>query len=148
MKDSNPNFTTFFKSFSNFSSQFYNDYGDIIKATLSKTRESSKMNCTMTMCVSLTSLFEEIQSYSAPDKISRSSQDYSDLKELAKRFALSFGLDAIKNRETVTALHRAGILFTTQHWNAEDSSVPPNILFFEILSEFTNKLLKQDKKVV
>lgn len=128
--------------------KFYNDYGDIIKATLSKTRESNKINCTMTMCMSLKTLFEEIQAFSNPDKISRSSQDYSDLKELAKRFALSFGLDAIKNREAVTALHRAGILFAAEHWNSDDSTVPPNLLFLEILNEFTNKLLKQDKKVV
>ena len=32
-------------------------------------------------------------------------------QELAKRFALSFGLDAVKNREAITALHREGILF-------------------------------------
>ena len=101
------------------------------------------------MCMSLKTLFEEIQASSVPDKISRSSQDFSDLKELAKRFALSFGLDAIKNREAVTALHRAGILFAAQHWNStDDSTVPPNLLFLEILNEFTNKLLKQDKKVV
>lgn len=98
--------------------------------------------------MSLKTLFEEIQAISAPDKISRSSQDFADLKELAKRFALSFGLDAIKNREAVTALHRAGILFAAQHWNSDDSTVPPNLLFLEILNEFTNKLLKQDKKVV
>lgn len=102
----------------------------------------------MTMCLSLKTLFEELQVYSTPDKISRSSQDYLDLKELAKRFALSFGLDAIKNREAVTAMHRAGILFAAEHWNADDTTVPPNLLFLEILNEFTNKLLKQDKKVV
>jgi cohesin complex subunit SA-1/2 len=102
----------------------------------------------MTMCLSIKTLFEEIQSASSPDKISRSSQDFSDLKELAKRFALSFGLDAIKNREAVTALHRAGVLFAAEHWNADDSTVPPNLLFLEIINEFTNKLLKQDKKVV
>lgn len=128
--------------------KFYNDYGDIIKATLSKTREINKINCTMTMCMSLKKLFEEIQDNSTPDKISRSSQDYSDLKELAKRFALSLGLDAIKNREAVTALHRAGVLFASDHWNSDDSNVPQNLLFLEILNEFTNKLLKQDKKVV
>jgi cohesin complex subunit SA-1/2 len=102
----------------------------------------------MTMCLSIKTLFEEIQSVSSPDKISRSSQDFSDLKELAKRFALSFGLDAIKNREAVTALHRAGVLFAAEHWNSDDSTVPPNLLFLEIINEFTNKLLKQDKKVV
>jgi len=30
---------------------------------------------------------------------------------LAKRFALSFGLDALKNREAMAALHREGVLF-------------------------------------
>lgn len=102
----------------------------------------------MTMCMSLKTAFEEQQNLSAPDKISRSSQEFSDLKELAKRFALSFGLDAIKNREVVTALHRAGILFASQNFNPEDSIPPQNLLFLEILNEFTNKLLKQDKKVV
>jgi cohesin complex subunit SA-1/2 len=57
-------------------------------------------------------------------------------------------LDAIKNREAVTALHRAGVLFAAMYWNADDSTIPPHILFLEILNEFTNKLLKQDKKVV
>lgn len=104
----------------------------------------------MTMCLSLKSLFLEIQCHAAPSKINRQSQDFVDLKELAKRFALSFGLDAIKNREAVTALHRAGILFAaTPHEGVEDSlAAPPNLLFLEVLSEFTNKLLKQDKKVV
>ena len=129
-------------------SQFYNDYGDIIKTTLGKTRENSKTNCTMTMMMSLKTAFEELQNSSAPDRISRTSQEFSDLKELAKRFALSFGLDAIKNREVVTALHRAGILFASQNFNSDDINPPLNLLFLEILNEFTNKLLKQDKKVV
>lgn len=66
------------------------------------------------------------------------------------RFALSFGLDALKNREAVTQLHREGILFSvTPMENVEDpTGPPPNIAFLEILAEFTNKLLKQDKKVV
>jgi len=102
----------------------------------------------MTMCMSIRTLFEEIQATSAPNKIARSSQDFVDLKELAKRFALSFGLDAIKNREAVTALHRAGILFASEHVNNEDSVVPPNLMFLEVLNEFTSKLLKQDKKMV
>lgn len=72
-------------------------------------------------------------------------------KELAKRFALSFGLDAVKNREAIISLHRAGVLFAVQH-NSElsddPSAPPPNLLFLEILNEFTNKLLKQDKRVM
>lgn len=56
----------------------------------------------------------------------------------------------MKNREAITALHRAGILFAVSGAeNAEDpTGPPPNLPFLEILAEFTNKLLKQDKRVV
>ena len=66
------------------------------------------------------------------------------------RFALSFGLDALKNREAVTQLHREAILFSvTPMENPNDpTGPPPNLAFLEIAAEFTNKLLKQDKKVV
>ncbi|XP_039299728.1 cohesin subunit SA-1-like, partial [Nilaparvata lugens] len=70
--------------------------------------------------------------------------------ELAKRFALSFGLDAIKNREAITALHRDGILYAVQTGDSveDPTGPPPNLPFLEILTEFTNKLLKQDKRIV
>lgn len=77
---------------------------------------------------------------------------YVCVQELAKRFALSFGIDAIKNREAIIAMHRAGILFaatqTDDPEHDDPSAAPPCILFLEILNEFTNKLLKQDKRVV
>ena len=66
------------------------------------------------------------------------------------RFALSFGLDALKNREAVAQLHREGILVavTPMENPSDPTGPPPNLPFLEILAEFTNKLLKQDKKVV
>ena len=39
--------------FSFFSSQYYNDYGDIIKETLSKTRQIDKIQCAKTLILSL-----------------------------------------------------------------------------------------------
>lgn len=105
----------------------------------------------MTMCLSLISVFKDIQQNSEYLRISKNSHAFMDLKELAKRFALSFGLDAVKNREAITAMHRAGILFavTLPQDTVEDpTSPPPCLAFLEILQEFTNKLLKQDKKVV
>jgi cohesin complex subunit SA-1/2 len=96
--------------------------------------------------MSLKTAFEELQN--SHPTIMRTSQEFTDLKELAKRFALSFGLDAIKNREAVCGLHRAGILFAAANANPDDMNPPPNVLFLEIINEFTNKLLKQDKKVV
>ena len=75
---------------------------------------------------------------------------FFSLKELAKRFALSFGLDALKNREAVTGLHQEGILVAVNPLEnpADPTGPPPNLAFLEILTEFSNKLLKQDKKVV
>ncbi|XP_060516669.1 cohesin subunit SA-1 [Cylas formicarius] len=127
----------------------YNEYGDIIKTTLSKAREINKVNCALTMCLSLNMMFNEVQRL-CNGRNSRQHEEFFALKELAKRFALSFGLDAVKNREAITALHRAGILFAVMGAeNADDpTGPPPNLPFLEILTEFTNKLLKQDKKVV
>lgn len=127
--------------------KYYNEYGDIIKATLSKAREINKVNCALTMCLSLNMVFQNL---SGSGSRMRQQDDFFALKELAKRFALSFGLDAVKNREAITALHRAGILFAVSNAEmAEDpTGPPPNLPFLEILAEFTNKLLKQDKKVV
>ncbi|XP_065348255.1 cohesin subunit SA-2-like [Cloeon dipterum] len=128
--------------------RYYNDYGDIIKSTLGKAREINKVNCARTMAASLTMLFRDIHREGV--RINRQGEEFISLKELAKRFALSFGLDAVRNREAITALHREGILFAVNPLeNAMDpTGPPPNLPFLEILTEFTNKLLKQDKRVV
>lgn len=131
--------------------RFYNDYGDIIKATLGKAREINKVNCARTMALSLTSLFNDLRSeQNTNQQINRQDESFLAIKELAKRFALSFGLDQVKNRDAVAALHREGILYTvTPLENPTDPlGPPPNLAFLEILAEFTNKLMKQDKKVV
>ncbi|XP_039276310.1 LOW QUALITY PROTEIN: cohesin subunit SA-1-like [Nilaparvata lugens] len=127
----------------------YNLYGDIIKTTLGKAREINKTNCAKTMISSLISLYKDLQKDSNI-RINRQLEEFSSLKELAKRFALSFGLDAIKNREAITALHRDGILYAVQTGDSveDPTGPPPNLPFLEILTEFTNKLLKQDKRIV
>ena len=126
---------------------FYNDYGDIIKATLGKARENNKTNCAKTMIQSLIYKFNELQQEQGT--IERGSEDFHAIKELAKRFSLSFGLDALKNREAVASLHREGILVAANPLEnpREAGGAPPNLAFLEILTEFTGKLLKQDKKV-
>ena len=130
---------------------FYNHYGDIIKATLSKARENNKVNCSKTMAQSLIIKFKEIRHLQNSETvINRQTVEFHSLKELAKRFALSFGLDALKNREAVTSLHREGILLAVNPLEnpADPTGPPPNLSFLEILTEFSNKLLKQDKKLV
>lgn len=47
------------------------------------------------------------------------------------------------------SLTREGILFSIMNPDPSDlSKAPPNISFLEVLCEFTNKLMKQDKKTV
>ncbi|KAL3194332.1 hypothetical protein MRX96_016455 [Rhipicephalus microplus] len=129
--------------------RFYNDYGDIIKATLGKAREINKVNCARTMVQSLTSLFSALERDQLGN-ISRQDENFVAIKELAKRFALSFGLDQVKNRDSVAALHREGIIFACTPFENPLNPLgpPPNLPFLELLCEFTNKLMKLDKKVV
>ena len=76
------------------------------QSTLNKTRENNKTNCAKTMVQALIYKFNELKE--AHGGINRNSEEFHGIKELAKRFALSFGLDALKNREAVAGLHREG----------------------------------------
>uniref|UniRef100_A0AAR2JTU7 SCD domain-containing protein n=1 Tax=Pygocentrus nattereri TaxID=42514 RepID=A0AAR2JTU7_PYGNA len=128
--------------------KYYNDYGDIIKETLSKTRQMDKILCAKTLILSLQQLFNELIQDQGPN-LDRTSAHVSGLKELARRFALTFGLDQIKTREAVATLHKDGIEFAFRFPNPKRPDCPPpNLAFLEVLCEFSSKLLRQDKKTV
>ncbi|KAM4693345.1 cohesin subunit SA-1 [Discoglossus pictus] len=128
--------------------KYYNDYGDIIKETLSKTRQIDKIQCAKTLILSLQQLFNELVQDQGPN-LDRTSAHVSGIKELARRFALTFGLDQIKTREAVATLHKDGIEFSFKYQNPKGAEYPPlNLAFLEVLSEFSSKLLRQDKKTV
>uniref|UniRef100_A0A8C2HC38 Cohesin subunit SA n=1 Tax=Cyprinus carpio TaxID=7962 RepID=A0A8C2HC38_CYPCA len=129
-------------------SKYYNDYGDIIKETLSKTRQTDKILCAKTLILSLQQLFNELIQDQGPN-LDRTSSHVSGIKELARRFALTFGLDQIKTREAVATLHKDGIEFAFKYQNPKGPEYPPpNLAFLEVLCEFSSKLLRQDKKTV
>ena len=71
---------------------------------------------------------------------------FQDLKRLARRFALSFGLDLRKNRNAVVDIHVNGVDFVFGS-RATSSQLPPDFDFLEILGEFSFKLLRSDKKI-
>ncbi|XP_022098591.1 cohesin subunit SA-2-like isoform X2 [Acanthaster planci] len=129
--------------------KYYNDYGDIIKMTLAKSRENNKIACAQTLGLSLTQLFRDVKSEEGYDE-SRTSAQLTAIKELARRFSLTFGLDQIKTRDAVAALHKEGIHFslTPMEDTNNPEGPPPNIGYLEILAEFTTKLMKMDKKTV
>lgn len=54
---------------------------------------------------SFNQLFNELVQEQGPN-LDRTSAHVSGIKELARRFALTFGLDQIKTREAVATLHK------------------------------------------
>uniref|UniRef100_A0A8C0IT36 Cohesin subunit SA n=1 Tax=Chelonoidis abingdonii TaxID=106734 RepID=A0A8C0IT36_CHEAB len=113
--------------------KYYNDYGDIIKETLSKTRQIDKIQCAKTLILSLQQLFNELVQEQGPN-LDRTSAHVSGIKELARRFALTFGLDQIKTREAVATLHKDGIEFAFKYQNQKGQEYPPpNLAFLEVL---------------
>ena len=59
--------------------KYYNDYGDIIKTTLGKSREINKVSCARTMAVSLSMLFRDLHR-DPGNRIDRQSEEFSSLK--------------------------------------------------------------------
>uniref|UniRef100_A0A8B9KL84 Cohesin subunit SA n=1 Tax=Astyanax mexicanus TaxID=7994 RepID=A0A8B9KL84_ASTMX len=128
--------------------RYYNDYGDIIKETMSKTRQIDKIQCAKTLILSLQQLFNEMLSDLGPC-FDRSSSNFCGIKELARRFSLTFGLDQLKTREAIAMLHKDGIEFAFKEQNPQGDGYPPlNLAFLDILSEFSSKLMRQDKRTV
>ncbi|CAF1125853.1 unnamed protein product [Adineta steineri] len=128
-----------------------NDFGDIIKNTFTRARDISKIHTAKTMAYSLMAVFKEcVAAQQTTGNDENANIDLSPLRELARRFNLSFGLDMAKQREALAALHRECIRFAlTPLFNHDDPTQPgPNILFLEVLPEFASKLLKPDKKAI
>ncbi|XP_060682251.1 cohesin subunit SA-2 isoform X1 [Hemiscyllium ocellatum] len=128
--------------------KYYIDYGDIIKETLSRTRQIDKIQCAKTLIQSLKQLFNELLQGQG-SSLDRWSQQFTSIKDLARRFSLTFGLDQLKTREAMAMLHKNGIEFAFKDENPKGKGQPPpNMAFLDILSEFSPKLLKTDKRTV
>ncbi|XP_037232166.1 cohesin subunit SA-2-like isoform X3 [Falco rusticolus] len=128
----------------------YNDFGDIIKETLSKTRHNNKIQSAKTLILCLQQLFQKhAESQDSSSSVDFSSASFTNMKELARRFSLTFGWDQVKSRESVAMIHKEGIEFAFQGaTGVEGKCLPPNLNFLLIISEFSNKLLKSDKRLV
>ncbi|NXS80055.1 STAG2 protein, partial [Erpornis zantholeuca] len=128
----------------------YSDFGDIIKETLSKTRHNNKIQSAKTLILCLQQLFQaHAESQDSSSGVDFSSASFTNIKELARRFSLTFGWDQVKSRESIAMIHKEGIEFAFQGATGVDGKcLPPNLSFLVIISEFSNKLLKPDKRLV
>ncbi|XP_052004193.1 cohesin subunit SA-2-like [Xyrauchen texanus] len=130
--------------------KYYNDFGDIIKETLNRTRQMDKIESARTLMLCLQQLYLRLkQEQDRGNTCSSRIQTYSSIKELARRFSLTFGWDQIKSRESLAMIHRDGIEFVFKGFiQQSEKQSPPYISYLTILSEFSSKLLKPDKKTV
>ncbi|XP_050975250.1 cohesin subunit SA-2 [Labeo rohita] len=130
--------------------KYYNDFGDIIKETLNRTRQMDKIESARTLVQCLQQLYLRLkQEQDRGNTCSSRVQTYSSIKELARRFSLTFGWDQIKSRESLAMIHRDGIEFVFKGFvQQSEKHSPPYISYLTILSEFSSKLLKPDKKTI
>ncbi|XP_033489548.2 cohesin subunit SA-2 [Epinephelus lanceolatus] len=119
-------------------SKYFKDFGDIIKETVSKSKLISPVLSAKTVCLSLQQLFSEMLTED------RSRQDLGEIRDLAKRLAMSFGIDLHRVRKPLVALHMNGVRFAFRD-PREGEEQHTNVAFLEILSEFSFKLLQKDR---
>ncbi|VEL21270.1 unnamed protein product [Protopolystoma xenopodis] len=130
----------------------FNDFGDIMKSTLAKSREISRIHTARMIAHCLNLAYLDVQASDVDGRVERGSEGFQTVKELARRLNLSFGLDFIKIREAMVALHSEGIQVcvaaaaSAAAISGQLPGRPSNLLFLEIMSEFSNKLLRQDKR--
>ncbi|XP_041857402.1 cohesin subunit SA-2 isoform X2 [Melanotaenia boesemani] len=129
--------------------KYYSDFGDIIKETMCRTRQIDKIESARSLVLCLQQLFVRLKrEQDSGGRAHPGVQTFTSIKELARRFALTFG-DVVKFRECVVMIHRNGIEFVFQEFNqSPGTTTPPYLSYLTILSEFSSKLLKPDKKTV
>ena len=86
--------------------QQYHNFGDLIKLSLNRCREANPTSWYKTVITALKELFLAHLEESGGERVDQTSQDWAELKELAKRFALSLGFDATKVRLPLVGIHR------------------------------------------
>ncbi|CAO2630275.1 Cohesin subunit SA-3 [Lemmus lemmus] len=129
-------------------SKFYEDYGDIIKETLTRARQIDRCQCSRILLLSLKQLYTELMQEQGPQGLTELPA-FIEMRDLARRFALSFGPQQLHNRDLVVLLHKEGIKFSLSELPPADSSrEPPNLAFLELLSEFSPRLFHQDKQLL
>ncbi|XP_029020593.1 cohesin subunit SA-1 isoform X1 [Betta splendens] len=122
-------------------SKYFKDFGDIIKETVSRSKLINPVQSAKAVCLSLQQLFSEKLTEA------HSRRNLLEIKDLAKRLALSFGIDLNRIRKPVMAVHMDGVRFAFRK-SKEGEEQHANVTFLEILSEFSSKLLQQDRVVL
>ncbi|XP_042317788.1 cohesin subunit SA-3 isoform X2 [Sceloporus undulatus] len=85
-------------------SKFYDDYGDIIKETLNRARQIDRTEWAHTLLLSLQQLLTQLFLEQGPGGVD--SAAFQEIRDLARRFSLLFGLHQLQNRSALVVLHK------------------------------------------
>lgn len=131
----------------------YADYGDIMKQLLTNCREMDRLSMAQAMIRALKDVYENIKEAGGGEYVNPVSDEFGELRDLAKRFVVCFSTEQAKNREAIALIHQTGIRFalgldsnTPQRRRRQEE--PQSLSFLEVLLEFSSKLLRHDKAAV
>lgn len=124
----------------------FDNFGDVIKYSLSKFREGSPSHWYQPILLALQQEFEHVRELNS-GSVDRRSAEWADTKDLARRFSLMFGFDVAKARQPLVGLHREGIAYALEGLDklAPPTDAPYNLDFLEILTELSSRLLEVDR---
>jgi len=132
-------------------------YGDVIKALMKESKEGNVIAFSKTLLFALQQGFECMRDDN-DGFINPKAEEFGSLKDLAHRFSLILGVDTKldSTRKGAITIHRHGITYAFSYPLDPSESpskqvipeIPPNLLFLEILQEFTNRVHQTDKKLI
>ncbi|CAD5230132.1 unnamed protein product [Bursaphelenchus xylophilus] len=125
--------------------RYLDDYGDILKALIQKAKDLDRLLAAKALIQAVINAYEDATSAKLP--ADEEAEALGEVHELAKKFSQFFP-DATKSREAVAYVHQLGIRHAlgieAQRRGGRAQALP----FFEILTEFSGKLLKVDRTAV
>ncbi|KAL5476327.1 hypothetical protein EMCRGX_G026256 [Ephydatia muelleri] len=146
--------------FSQYVKQFHN-FGDLIKMAVTKCRESNPISWYKTVVLSLQQVYEQTRN-AQNGAIDHTSAEWVGLRDLARRYSLTLGLDWGKVRQPVVGIHRYigddqlvlcdmhlvrdGMIYALACPNGDEDDAPPHLDFLEVVSEFSYHLIDVDRK--
>lgn len=136
----------FFHKLSDFLMQFFDAFGDIMRAAMERAVDINCVNYGMTVLHSLLLVYKRIMAnYLEDSERVAHSDEFTHLISLAKRLAQTFNPNLVENRRGVLTLHRAGIMYVLESVSTDPTAAPKNLIFLRVVQEFVPQILVQDK---
>ncbi|KAI1710149.1 STAG domain-containing protein [Ditylenchus destructor] len=132
--------------------KFSHHFDDLLKLLFQKCREIDRVAAAKTVILTLISLYDEMKDISTQGYVNPASEEFTELRAVAKKFALSFGPDIARNREAIVMIHKDGIGHAfdveAQRRLKIKNPQPSSVSFLDVLVDFSPKLAGQDKNVI